>query len=128
MRKNLKLMIALVGIAAAYAVLWLVTNSSNTEAPESYPLVTSSNTIHDVSADILKVANHGNPDATSKKFAKRVSPEVAIITTDTSEDANSANKKVIGYFNDAQIYVTQDYELGVRIIVDEQGNISVVEA
>lgn len=82
----------------------------------------------DVSADILKVANHGNPDATSQKFAKLCSPEIAIITTDTAEDEDSANKKVISYFEDAEVFVTQDYPLGLLVTVEKDGAISVKEA
>lgn len=80
----------------------------------------------DVSADILKVGNHGNPDATSDKFAKAVSPEVAIITTDTSEDEDSANERVRKLFEN--VYITQDYQYGIKVMVDKDGNISVDEA
>lgn len=82
----------------------------------------------DVSADILKVANHGNPDATSQKFAKLCSPEIAIITTDTAEDEDSANKKVISYFEGAEVFVTQNYQLGLLVTVEKDGAISVKEA
>ncbi len=82
----------------------------------------------DVSADILKVANHGNPDATSQKFAKLCSPEIAIITTDTAEDEDSANKKVISYFEGAEVFVTQNYQLGLLVTVEKDGAISVEEA
>lgn len=80
----------------------------------------------DVSADILKVGNHGNPDATSDEFAKAVSPEIAIITTDTSEDEDSANERVTKLFKN--VYVTQDYHYGIKVTVDKDGNISVDEA
>lgn len=79
-----------------------------------------------VSADILKVGNHGNPDATSEKFAEAVSPEIAVITTDTDEDKDSANQRVRRLF--PKVYLTQDYQLGIKVTVDESGNISVEEA
>ncbi|WP_177214561.1 ComEC/Rec2 family competence protein [Anaeromicropila populeti] len=79
----------------------------------------------DVSADILKVANHGNKDATSVKFAKAVSPEIAVISTDTSVDENSANKKVKAFFSSAKVYVTEDYACGVLIKIDTNGNTEV---
>lgn len=82
----------------------------------------------DVSADILKVANHGNPDATSQKFAEQCSPGIAVVTTDTAEDEDSANKKVISYFKDAEVFLTQDYNLGLQITVERDGMISVKEA
>ncbi|WP_092474923.1 ComEC/Rec2 family competence protein [[Clostridium] polysaccharolyticum] len=82
----------------------------------------------DVSADIYKVGNHGNPDATSEKFAKAVSPEIAIITTDTEKDQDSANKRVISSFKKAKVLLTQDYDLGIRITVDGNGKIAAGQA
>lgn len=69
----------------------------------------------DLSADVLKVANHGNPDATSKAFAEAVSPKIAVIPTDTSADTDSANERVKSSLHDAKIYVTQDYACGVLL-------------
>jgi hypothetical protein len=66
----------------------------------------------DFKADILKVGNHGNPDATSDSFAGAVSPSAAIISTSTEEDNDSANPRVVSALNGADIYVTQDYTLG----------------
>lgn len=80
----------------------------------------------DVSADVLKVGNHGNPDATSEKFAKAVNPEYAIITTDTSVDTDSANGRVKKLFD--KVLVTQDYKFGIKIDVDRDGNITQSDA
>lgn len=80
----------------------------------------------DVSADILKVGNHGNPDATSVEFAKAVSPDIAVITTDTSVDEDSANKRVTDLFEN--VYITQDYHYGVKLTVDKDGQVHVDEA
>lgn len=82
----------------------------------------------DVSADILKVGNHGNPDATSERFAKAVSPEIAVFTTDRTEDKDSANETVQSYFENAEIFVTEDYDLGILVEVDENGEIHVSAA
>lgn len=82
----------------------------------------------DVSADIYKVSNHGNPDATIEEFAKKVSPSYAVVTTDTSVDTDSANPKVLSYFADAEIYLTQEYNLGILFTVDREGRITVSEA
>lgn len=75
----------------------------------------------DVSADVLKVGNHGNPDATSQEFAAVVSPEMAVISTDTSDDEDSANERVISALKDAQVLVTQDYPIGVLLTINEDG-------
>jgi len=69
----------------------------------------------DIKADVLKVGNHGNPDATSDDFAKKVAPETAVISTSTEEDEDSANPRVKSALDGADIYVTQDYTLGVAI-------------
>lgn len=80
----------------------------------------------DVSADVLKVGNHGNPDATSEQFAKAVNPEIAIITTDTSVDTDSANERVKKLFS--KVLLTQDYKFGIKITVDKDGNLIEEEA
>lgn len=82
----------------------------------------------DVSADVYKIGNHGNPDATSEKFARQVSPLYAVFTTDTSKDKDSANKMVASYFKDATVLRTQDYVLGIQFIVNTKGEIYVSEA
>jgi len=79
----------------------------------------------DLSADVLKVGNHGNPDATSKKFASAVSPDIAIISTDTTADNDSANQKVFMALQGADIFVTQDYLYGILATFDENGEIKI---
>ena len=79
----------------------------------------------DLSADVLKVGNHGNPDATSISFAAAVSPEIAVISTDTLEDSDSANDSVMGALNGATIYVTEDFECGVLLTVGDDGTMDV---
>ena len=78
----------------------------------------------DVSADILKVGNHGNPDATSDSFAQAVSPSVAVISTDTAEDTDSANERVQNALEGADLYVTQDARLGILVTVSADGSIT----
>ncbi|HRX59115.1 MAG TPA: MBL fold metallo-hydrolase [Eubacteriales bacterium] len=75
----------------------------------------------DVSADVLKVGNHGNPDATSEAFAQAVSPSLAVISTDTSVDKDSANTRVLAALSPAKICITQDYPIGVLLTLDESG-------
>ncbi len=69
----------------------------------------------DVSADILKVGNHGNPDATLEEFADAVGAGIAVISTDTSADADSANARVIAALGEAQVFVTENDPIGVMI-------------
>ena len=79
----------------------------------------------DLSADVLKVGNHGNPDATSQEFAAAVSPEIAVIPTDTSVDEDSANERVVSALKGAEVFVTQDYPYGILLTVDAGGKIDV---
>ncbi len=80
----------------------------------------------DLKTDVLKVGNHGNPDATSGAFGKAVSPKAAVISTSTVEDDDSANPRVLSALMDADIYITQDYGLGV-LMTAENGVLSVTD-
>lgn len=82
----------------------------------------------DLKADVLKVGNHGNPDATSGDFAKAVSPELTIISTDTSVDTDSANERVQNLFSESQIYITQDFKVGIDVTVDKTGALKVSDS
>ena len=78
----------------------------------------------DLKADVLKVGNHGNPDATSEAFGKAASPGTAVISTNTAEDADSANPRVLAALSGADIYVTQDFEAGV-LLTAKDGKLAV---
>lgn len=79
----------------------------------------------DLAADILKVGNHGNPDATSDEFAKKVSPSVALISTDRKEDDDSANDRVIAALNMAEIYITDEFDKGILLTIAKDGQVDV---
>jgi competence protein ComEC len=78
----------------------------------------------DLKSDILKVGNHGNPDATSKQFASLVDPSIALISTDREEDTDSANKRVISAL-DCDTYITDEFHNGILLTIDENGIINV---
>jgi len=75
-------------------------------------------------SDVLKVGNHGNPDATGDDFGMLVSPALAVISTNTTVDKDSANPRVYAALPDAQIVVTQDFPLGVLLTLDNSGEIA----
>ena len=65
--------------------------------------------------DVLKVGNHGNPDATSEAFAKVADADYAMISTSTAQDDDTPNARVLTALDGAQIAVTQNYECGVLL-------------
>ena len=77
-----------------------------------------------VKADILKVGNHGNPDATSDEFGAAVSPRYAVISTDTAEDADSANPRVYAALGTAEIYVTEAAADNIVMSISAGGDIT----
>ncbi len=79
----------------------------------------------DIKCDVLKVPNHGNPDATSEDFAKAAAPLIAVISTDTKVDKDSANRVVKGKLRGAEIILTEEHTLGVLVTVSKRGEIAV---
>lgn len=78
-----------------------------------------------LASDILKVGNHGNKDATSDEFVLAVSPKISIISTDTKEDSNSANKKVLNKLDNSDIFITEESKLCIHTHIDEKGQVDV---
>lgn len=66
-------------------------------------------------ADVLKVGNHGNPDATGEAFAAAVDPKIAVVSTNTLIDTDSANPRVLNALAGADCYVTEHFEVGVQL-------------
>lgn len=79
----------------------------------------------DLKADVLKVGNHGNPDATSDAFGRAVSPDFAVITTDRLVDKNSANARVIAALPNARVYVTDETDVGLLMTVSADGELRI---
>ncbi len=77
----------------------------------------------DLKADVLKVGNHGNPDATGDDFAARVSPAFAVISTSTEEDPDSANVRVTTALASSMIFLTQDFPIGMLVTFDGRDTI-----
>jgi len=77
----------------------------------------------DLSADILKVGNHGNPDATGDGFADAVSPRWAVIPTDRTVDTDSANPRVLAALSDAEIFITDEFRTGILAAIGADGTV-----
>ena len=75
-------------------------------------------------SDVLKVGNHGNPDATGDDFGAVVSPDFAVISTNTAVDADSANPRVYAALPQATIAVTQNFPIGVLLAMDDSGTVT----
>lgn len=90
--------------------------------PEEDTLIKNNVTLK---SDILKVGNHGNPDATSKNFASLVNPSIAIISTNRNEDDDSANERVIKTLDNAQVLITDEYDKGILLSVDINSDVKI---
>lgn len=68
-------------------------------------------------ADVLKVAHHGEDDATSLAFALQVSPQWSVISTSTAEEPDTPDQKVVSRLMQAKssVAVTQDAEVGILV-------------
>ena len=75
----------------------------------------------DVACDVLKIGNHGNPDATGDGFGAASAPAVAVVSTDTAMDADSDNPRVRAALPGAEVYSTEGTDLGVLLTVQQDG-------
>ena len=68
-------------------------------------------------ADVLKVGNHGNPDATGADFLAAVSPRAAVFTTDSDVEPDTPAVRIVNWLRNhgTAIYQTQETENGVLI-------------
>ncbi len=84
------------------------------EFPEEDDLISSGLIPH---ADILKVANHGESDATGEALVKAVSPAAAVISTNTDDEPDTPSGRVMKLLDKygVIVYQTQETENGVLI-------------
>lgn len=68
-------------------------------------------------AAVLKVAHHGNEDATSRQFVLLARPQWAVISTSSVEKPETPSSKVLSRLYDvkAGVAVTQDAEVGILV-------------
>ena len=77
-------------------------------------------------ADVLKIANHGDSDATSEALISMVRPRVAVISTSTEEKPSTPASRVLKLLKKwgTDVYVTQDAALGILVTL-RSGELSV---
>ena len=70
-------------------------------------------------ADVLKVGNHGDDDATSPQLLSAVQPKLAVISTSTEEKSSTPAKRVLKALAAAgtEVYQTQEAEWGILVTI-----------
>ena len=70
-------------------------------------------------ADVLKVGNHGEDDATSNALIAAIRPSLAVISTNTDDEPDTPSPRVLRLLAswDIPVLVTQDMENGVLITI-----------
>lgn len=88
------------------------------EFPEEQALISAGLLTH---ADVLKVAHHGEDDATSATLARLVSPLAAVISTSTAARPETPSPTVVSLLKNqgAQVAVTQDAVEGVLVTLTD---------
>ncbi len=86
------------------------------ELPEEADLLATG---ADLSCDVLKVANHGDGDATGPDLVRAASPQISIISTDAYEKPGTPDPDVVARLEGAgsNVYVTQDAS-AIRAVLD----------
>ena len=86
------------------------------EVPEEASLLDAGLIPH---ADVLKIANHGESDATSDALVAAVSPSLAVISTNTVDEPDTPDPRVMRLLSGANIpvLITQDSEKGILVIL-----------
>jgi competence protein ComEC len=84
------------------------------EFPEERSLLNAGRILH---ADVLKIANHGEGDATSDQLVAAVSPSLALISTNTEDEPDTPDPRVMRLLGTYGIPVaqTQETESGVLV-------------
>lgn len=84
------------------------------EFPEETSLLDAGLVPH---ADVLKIGNHGEDDATSNAFVSAVKPALAVISTNSEEEPDTPSSRVLKLLASYEIpvLITQDAPAGVLV-------------
>ena len=71
--------------------------------------------------DVIKIANHGEEDATSEALIRAVQPEIAVISTNTQDEPDTPSARVLRLLASAgaKVYETQNAQSGVLVTIDQ---------
>ena len=77
-------------------------------------------------ADVLKIGNHGDNDATSEALLNAVQPKVAVISTSTEEKSSTPSSRVLRLLSkwNVEVFQTQEAKTGILVTIRD-GNIDV---
>ncbi len=78
-------------------------------------------------ADVIKIGNHGEYDATSDRLIAAVSPSVAVISTNSEDEPDTPSSRVLQLLHNREITVleTQQAKNGILITIRE-GTVSYI--
>jgi hypothetical protein len=71
--------------------------------------------------DVIKIANHGEADATSADLIRAVQSRIAVISTNSDAEPDTPSSRVLGILDnaDVKVYETQDAASGVLVTIDQ---------
>ncbi len=71
--------------------------------------------------DVIKIANHGEADATSSGLLYAVQPKIAVISTSTAAEPDTPSGRVLSIIAaaGAKLYQTQEAQSGVLVTIDQ---------
>lgn len=71
--------------------------------------------------EVIKIANHGESDATSAALLQAVQPQIAVISTSTAAEPDTPSGRVLSVITavSAKLYQTQDAQSGVLVTIDQ---------
>ena len=71
--------------------------------------------------EVIKIANHGESDATSEALIRAVQPEIAVISTSTEAEPDTPSGRVMRLLSERgiDIFQTQHAESGVLVTIDQ---------
>ena len=84
------------------------------EFPEEASLIRAGLIPH---ADVIKIGNHGEDDATSTDLIRTVTPSLAVISTNTEDEPDTPSPRVMKLLEtwNVKVLQTQDTENGVLV-------------